>query len=997
MNAHLFSKPTALAGRLLVLLVLPLLFGTVAFGQQRPELEDALRRSQPLRVPLQITSAPAKMQADAGLIKLDPLARLTLGVSESAGKQGERRWVDAVRSIASIREAPAEGPVLDVFVRFRSSADVDRLAGYGAEVKSRVGSIAAARVPVAALRALADDPAVISVETSGRSRALLENSRTEIRADQVHAGQGGLPRAYRGKGVVVGVVDSGLDFTHPDFFGPDGRSRVRYLVDMKQGGQNVVWTGADIDANPNAVTERDGNGGGGHGTHVAGTAAGSGRRDADYLGIAPEADLIFVKGIREPDSNGGFDDADVVMGVQYIFDRAEEMGKPAVVNLSLGGHLGPHDGTSNYERALSALTGPGRIIVAAAGNEGNDVIHAGGNLRAGALHETLFYVNEGAPLAGIDVWFDAGAVQEFAIGAVAIVNGELEYLGMSEGIAVGQATGNDFAPLVIDGQTLGYYLLDARTTSDPNNGDGNALFLISNNDDPNVHVENYIWVLFTKAAGGGRLDLWMPVGGELLASCIFSDADDLCGDTEMTVGSPATANGVISVGSYVTGTRWTDVDGTSYVWRGLYQEDPQVGARSMFSSTGPTRDGRMVPDIAAPGERIGAALSSHLTEGNGVQRYNILEGGRYVLMQGTSMASPHVAGVVALLLEADPDLTVDEVRTILRQTARTDGFTGTTPNNGVGAGKVDALAAVKRVAGSGGQNPGGEVATLRSFDPASQPKIWTVTGNGGFVFGTNKYGDQAKAALFTLPAGKSEADLTEVSVYFGYKKAGTDAQTYRLDIFEGTAASGPVGTPIYSQAFTYAGIQADDDYNTISPATVHRLNQAVRVGQTFFVSVDFGNYAPSNQHDVAILATDGQGRRVAEVWEKGQNGAWANLSDAWGGADGWYLWIESRVQTGSPVADEPEPELPGGYQLHPNHPNPFNPVTTLQFELPAAGDVELIVYDMLGRQVATLVKGAMPAGTHSVRFEANGLSSGVYLAQLRAGTFTQVRKMVLMK
>src|SRR5690606_25411553 len=112
-----------------------------------------------------------------------------------------------------------EGPVLDVFVRFRSSADVDRLAGYGAEVKSRVGSIAAARVPVAALRALADDPAVISVETSGRSRALLENSRTEIRADQVHAGQGGLPRAYRGKGVVVGVVDSGLDFTHPDFFG----------------------------------------------------------------------------------------------------------------------------------------------------------------------------------------------------------------------------------------------------------------------------------------------------------------------------------------------------------------------------------------------------------------------------------------------------------------------------------------------------------------------------------------------------------------------------------------------------------------------------------------------------------------------------------------------------------------------------------------------------------------------------------------------------------
>src|SRR5690606_39080521 len=112
--------------------------------------------------------------------------------------------------------------------------------------------------------------------------------------------------------------------------------------------------------------------GGGHGTHVTATAAGGGRVNANMSGVAPEAEIIFVKGIRNAESLGGFSDADVVNGIQYIFEKADELGLPAVVNLSLGAVSGPLDGSTLYEQVISDLTGPGRIVVAAAGTSGYD-------------------------------------------------------------------------------------------------------------------------------------------------------------------------------------------------------------------------------------------------------------------------------------------------------------------------------------------------------------------------------------------------------------------------------------------------------------------------------------------------------------------------------------------------------------------------------------------------------------------------------------------------
>ena len=132
------------------------------------------------------------------------------------------------------------------------------------------------------------------------------------------------------------------------------------------------------------------------------------------------SDIIFVKGVRNQDSEGGFSDTDVIAGCQFIFDKAEQMGKPAVINLSLGGHSSPHDGSSLYEQSLSGLTGPGKIIVAAAGNEGIDFIHAGGSATAGVINETIVEVDSSQQSAFVDMWYDSGVISSVAVFACVV-------------------------------------------------------------------------------------------------------------------------------------------------------------------------------------------------------------------------------------------------------------------------------------------------------------------------------------------------------------------------------------------------------------------------------------------------------------------------------------------------------------------------------------------------------------------------------------------------
>jgi subtilisin family serine protease len=699
----------------LSVLILILGFSTVSSQQVRSLQYNPVNSAIKLQ---QIQESQPGIQSpdhdDVLASKADGVTRLILASRSRVGKSGPLAGYPDIGLPVAFSTGSGE-PMVDVFVRLESGFQASALQNLGFVSLAEINGIAAGRIPLITLESLVRDQSVRFVEASLKSRASINRALEDTRVNLLHAGTG-ISAPYRGSGVVVGVLDSGIDFSHPDFSTSSG-SRIRYLLEMKSDGTNQEWSKAQLDINPASVTQRDGNGGGGHGTHVAGTAAGNGRVNSEYVGVAPLADLVIVKGIRDADSDGGFSDVDVIDGVEWIFDKATSLGKPAVANLSLGGNYGPLDGSSAYETMLSDLVGPGRIIVAAAGNEGRDYIHAGGMISQGSLpYETVMYPVSDA-YNYVEGWYDAGSVARIRLAYYSIDDeGNLIFEGLTPNVTIGNNTGFtdgelDPVPIVLDGNTIGYYVMVTSNTKDPRNGDGQFQILITDND-TSVDLSEYIWsVIIGAGTTPGRMDMWFTDGAFWGSEIGFDDSIELIGNTDYTVGAPATAQKVLSVGSYITRSRWTDIDDNS--WMSQTTDDGETyreitfGDRSDFSSKGPTRDGRTAPDIMAPGQRITSVLSSHLTiqsdwdtyaEQGGVYRQNVAQGGQYMLTQGTSMASPHIAGVVALMLEANPILDYHQVADILTRTARTDGFTGSLPNNLYGNGKVDAYSAVLEAA-----------------------------------------------------------------------------------------------------------------------------------------------------------------------------------------------------------------------------------------------------------------------------------------------------------
>jgi len=841
--------------------------------------------------------------------------------------------------------------IVDLLIQ---TSDPDALAAVpGVELRTIAGDVAVVRAEVNALPELVVRKEIRYMEAARMRGTTLESTtsvgagqrnddgRTDIRADVVQNGGGGLPRAFRGEGVVVGVLDSGLDVTHPDFNTGSG-TRVQFLLEYLDGGGERTWTKAQIDAA--GVTQRDGDGGGGHGTHVTGSAAGNGTRNSEQRGVAPNSDLVFVKGVRDDNSDGGFSDADVIDGVSRIFQQAAALGQPAVVNLSLGGHFSPHDGSSLYEQALSNLTGAGKIVVAAAGNEGSDFIHAGESVSTDVLNETVWLVND-AEFAAAAMWYDGSTQNEFMVGAYNVNGTTLEWLG-SVGIAAGglyaEANGDPIA-FQSNGVTLGYVRIDARTTSDPRNGDGTVTFEVIGED--GLDISQTVWSILSKG-GAGRVDTWAVAGSEFLNRELgFPDQNEIPGDVAMTVGTPSTALGVVAVGSHVTSSSWTDIDGNGRTWQNPGENGPvvpSVGQQSYFSSRGPTRDGRRSPDITAPGELIFSTLSSHLTEGVGIQRALILQGGGYAGQQGTSMASPHTAGTVALMLQADPQLDPAAVRQILQQTARTDGFTGSVPNDNFGSGKIDALAAVLRtlqLCGTrceGGSNTGG--TTLAEAEPnntAAQAQVFAGT------------------FPFTLNANAEGADVGDITINFN------DGSSDDLeDLFR-------VTTTTAGLTLTLSDYTSDLDLFLLDGAATTLLAQSNTLNATETID---DSSLPAGEYLVGVSFFDATGSSAYTL----------------------------RAASGVSVSTADSPES-GELVLHPVAPNPVRGHAAVEFELAEAADVRLSVFDVLGREVRLVTEGARRSGPHAAALDVQGLSPGTYVVRLATGAVARTQRMVVVR
>jgi subtilisin family serine protease len=472
-------------------------------------------------------------------------------------------------------------------------------------------------------------------------------------------------RNVTGAGVIVGFVDTGIDTTHPDFTFPNGSTKILYVWDQTVSGRaptgfgyGYECTSTDIDAK--ACPEVDTFG---HGTHVAGIATSSGMATGNYTGVAPGARIIFVKSGYSL-CNGEswtFDTNQILDGINYIVTRAGQLRMRAVVNLSLGGNVGAHDGTDPFELALDAFVNAGTPIVVAAGNSAEDQDHVSGELSQGQNVSLGVELRQTTVDVAIDIWYSPVDQIDATLTA---------------------PDGNTYAVQPSNGWRIAQFG-EINTTS-ASYDHGNELYIEVNSTKGLPASGWSITLTGTRIESQGTWDAWTDS-----ETCTFPGSSFLPGegyniDPHDTIGIPGTARNVVTVGAYVTETSWRGIDGQTYG-----QVETALGGIASFSSLGPTRDGWVKPDIVAPGADIISARSSAVASSpSDPDKY-------HRVLAGTSMAAPHVAGTIALMLQYDPNLQATEIPTIFQQTARLDSNTGLLEGGSAkwGYGKVDARTA----------------------------------------------------------------------------------------------------------------------------------------------------------------------------------------------------------------------------------------------------------------------------------------------------------------
>ena len=571
-----------------------------------------------------------------------------------------------------------------------SDATVRELESYGFRLRARLGNLAVADVAIDDLPKLAGFACVKHVRAA-KFKTTLRVSTSAFRPSLsafpsafpndaantvIKAPEARTTYNLSGRGVVVGVIDSGIDWRHGDFRKADGKTRIKTLWDLSDrantgpGGVGRVYTEADLNAalqNTGTVNERDSNG---HGTHVAGTAAGNGLGTGGALpsgafaGVAPEADLIVVKATRSNTEQATFADDDLIAALSFINEQAALANQPFVINLSIGGHYSAHDGSDPVEQAIDNLlaSGKGKQVVIAAGNEGEDNIHAGGILAENIEAVLPFTVTNKA-------------------------NGML---------AIYQAADVVSAKIIKpNGAIVGPVALHGLITSDPDveleNAPGESAtepkaVLVTFKRRP---TGQWKLVLTGTRINNGRFDVWTQDAGETQLDA--SVRDRLC-----SVASPATARRAISVGNFVTKTEYVDVNGTSRV----RTQQGSVGQLAMSSSLGPSRDGRLTPLLAAPGSYIASTRSADytidsFTGGSVLPEFLTNDGGKHYVAFGSSMSAATVTGTVALMLQANRNLSPDQLRRLLTRTVTNDQHTGAAISARFGYGKLNALEAIK--------------------------------------------------------------------------------------------------------------------------------------------------------------------------------------------------------------------------------------------------------------------------------------------------------------
>ena len=543
--------------------------------------------------------------------------------------------------------------------------------------------IASFRVNAFALDALWQTPMAL-VELASRAVPDVNKVRYGTRVDSVHAGFN-LPQPYHGEGVLIGVLDWGFDYTHPMFRDTTlSDSRIRAVWDQyRQAGPapgdfgygTVAESALDIQLMQSDTSNVYGYST--HGTHVAGIAGGSGA-GIGLKGMAPAAEFLFATLL--------VDEASALDAYDWMQSVAEADGKRLVINNSWGlPQWGTPDGSSLSNQFIDAMSDEGVVFVSSNGNNGDVDFHLdhtfdapGDTIRS----RVKFYPLSANPNTwgqNLTLWGEVGKSFEM---------GFLLTIGLSTVVGESPMYSTNDGPLLLDtiqvvnNDTIIYDLV--LEPSHPANGrpfmqmrirKGGANVAVAmqlTSEDGRVHAWNHTHL--SNDVGNWGQDFQAAQSGWL------------AGDPFYGIQQPACGHSVIAVGAY--SSEYINPVGTEV-----------GGTLANFSTYGPTLDERLKPNVSAPGVSVESSLSSFRDGGYNITSTVDFDGTEYEFarLSGTSMSGPAVAGVVALMLEANPELTPADIRSILESTAREDEDTGTLPAEGDhvwGHGKVNAAQAV---------------------------------------------------------------------------------------------------------------------------------------------------------------------------------------------------------------------------------------------------------------------------------------------------------------